>query len=70
MVEAGSLLYLLVAFIGYAIGRIGHIYGGQIKSPPSLALWFGFSGPRFNFLSEFLGISRLGVWHWPFHQRF
>jgi len=33
MFEAGSLLYLLVAFIGYAIGRISHIYWGHIKSP-------------------------------------
>lgn len=27
------LFYILIAFIGYAIGRIGHIYGGQLKSP-------------------------------------
>lgn len=33
MVEVESLLYLLVAFIGYAIGRISHLYWGQIKSP-------------------------------------
>jgi hypothetical protein len=33
MFGIGILFYLLVAFIGYAIGRIGHIYGGQIRSP-------------------------------------
>ena len=24
---------LILAFVGFAIGRIGHIYGGQMKSP-------------------------------------
>ncbi len=27
------LFYILIAFIGYAIGRIGHIYGGYLKAP-------------------------------------
>ena len=27
------LFYILIAFIGYSIGRIGHIYFGYIKSP-------------------------------------
>ena len=27
------LFYILIAFIGYAIGRIGHIYGGHLKTP-------------------------------------
>lgn len=26
------LFYILIAFIGYAVGRIGHIYLGHIKS--------------------------------------
>lgn len=27
------IIYILIAFIGYAIGRIGHILGGQLKAP-------------------------------------
>lgn len=27
------LFYILMAFIGYAIGRISHILGGHLKSP-------------------------------------
>lgn len=27
------LLFILFAFVGYAIGRIGHIIGGTLKSP-------------------------------------
>jgi hypothetical protein len=27
------LLYVLITFIGYSIGRIGHIYGGHLKDP-------------------------------------
>jgi putative Mn2+ efflux pump MntP len=27
------LVYLLIAFIGYAVGRVTHIYWGYIKSP-------------------------------------
>ncbi len=27
------LFYILIGFIGYAIGRMGHIYLGYIKSP-------------------------------------
>ncbi len=26
------LFYILIMFIGYAIGRIGHIYGGHLKT--------------------------------------
>ena len=27
------LFFIFIAFIGYAIGRIGHIYGGNLKTP-------------------------------------
>ncbi len=27
------LFYTFVIFIGYAIGRVGHIYGGHLKTP-------------------------------------
>jgi hypothetical protein len=27
------IIYLMITFLGYAIGRIGHIFGGQLKSP-------------------------------------
>jgi len=27
------IIYLMIAFIGFAIGRVSHIYGGEIKSP-------------------------------------
>lgn len=33
MLEIEILFYFMVAFIGYAVGRITHIYWGQIKSP-------------------------------------
>ena len=28
-----ALVFILVAFIGYAIGRIGHILGGHLNTP-------------------------------------
>ncbi len=28
-----ALFYIVMAFIGYAIGRISHILGGHLKSP-------------------------------------
>lgn len=27
------LIYIVVTFVGFAIGRIGHILGGQLKAP-------------------------------------
>lgn len=27
------LMYFVVAFVGFAIGRIGHIFGGQLNAP-------------------------------------
>ena len=27
------LFYIFIAFVGYAIGRIGHIYGGHLNTP-------------------------------------
>ncbi|MFC1789742.1 hypothetical protein ACFLYY_02060, partial [Patescibacteria group bacterium] len=27
------LIYILVAFVGYSIGRIGHVKGGHLRAP-------------------------------------
>ena len=27
------LFYISITFVGYAIGRIGHIYGGHLRTP-------------------------------------
>lgn len=50
------IFYILIAFVGFAIGRLGHIYGGHLKDPHhwiygmiliilGLIFWRHFLGP-------------------------
>lgn len=27
------VIFLVIAFVGYAVGRVGHIYGGHLNTP-------------------------------------
>lgn len=58
-------LYTLLAFVGYAIGRITHIYWGQIKSPHHWIYGLILITLGLLFYGEFLGKIALsfGVGH-------
>jgi len=59
------LFYILMAFIGYAIGRISHMYGGHLNVPHHwiyglILMIAGLSFYKYSHRSKIL--KRIGMW--------
>ena len=59
------LFYILIAFIGYSVGRIGHIYLGYTKSPHHWIYGLILIILGLIFYKQFLGLLALffGIGH-------
>jgi hypothetical protein len=51
------LFYISMAFIGYSIGRIGHVLGGHLKSPHHWIYGLALVIVGIFFYGKFLGVS-------------